>query len=103
MEDHRAQTIGQLRRQLVTCQADLERAVEQLKEVEVQLKQAGDPTAAHIGGLMEKIVEASGQLEPVMKEIEHLDDEDGLLEHQDKLVKISKFFQELEGLKGDIA
>ena len=92
------QTIGQVREQLATCQTDLGRAIEQLKLVEGQLASAGQSPDI-VASLREQIEGALVKLQPVLDEIEELDEQDAVTDHREKFAKIAGFFEEIEGLQ----
>jgi hypothetical protein len=95
-------TMGQLRLQLTTCQKDLGGAVEELSNVESQLKETGDPSLGLISALLSQLQAAVGQLNGVMGDIAGLEDDEEVAAHQDKLSKVSDFFKELDGLKSQM-
>lgn len=94
------ETIGQLKDQLRHCRLELEKAVQQLVEVEEQLHSVGDAGVDQIRSMRGSVEDALAQLEPALEELATVDDRSLLSEHQEKLARMALIFQALEGLQG---
>ncbi len=97
--DTPANNFGELRQQLVVCQAELGGAINELEGAVAQLRQLNDPNLGKVAGMLEMLSGVLTSIDPVIADIAEVSDEDSLEDHPEKLEKISGVFQRLEELK----
>lgn len=99
MQHTQVETIGQLREQLAWCQAELGKAVEQLLGAEEKLQSVGDEMVTHIQTTRTDMENSLSELKSALVELNTIDGDEPLRNHQDKLAEVASLLQAFAGFQ----